>query len=76
MSVTIENDCLEKDKQSQQPTTDVTESPSLSSDMMRLEEQIRQFLGQRSDVWSVYVKNLDTGRKSSHTIQSILETVM
>lgn len=59
-SAPIENDSHEKDEHSQQPTSAASESPSLPSDMMRLEADIRQFLGQRSEVWSVYVKNLDT----------------
>lgn len=65
VSATIENSCPEKDEHSQPPTSAVTESPSLPSDMMRLEADIRQFLGQRSEVWSVYVKNLDTNEAVS-----------
>lgn len=71
VSASAENDCSEKDEPSQQETPMTTEQPSSPSDMTRLEEGVRQFLSQRPEVWSVYVKNLDTDETVSLYNQSM-----
>lgn len=60
MSVTEETDHPTKEDISQQQAPVATKLPLQSAGMVELEADICQFLSQRSEVWSVYIKNLDT----------------